>query len=552
MTTRAIKAAKNAYARVNGVAPQSGSTEEQRMLRALETVWKFEEPYEGESEDGVKVRLSMDSPINGEPAELATYFRNLRPEVFKGDSIWDIIFIMQNELERKEMSDKLEKIGIDETSINESQEEKEDRMKEASEVNNLEISSDKELSNIKKEDTKMGETVLDRESMDELEKKGVDYLFGGQDVGNLSQPQDNRAADAVNTAQPESSTTVDALHAAQVLVNQKKEERRSASYKSRIDKIILAKPNAIEVYVDGASAKGVCSNPEAALTKFRDATGCVEDSKTGIVSFTRLPEGEEHIEAAREMLAALKEALADPEKEFQAYISKSAGTVKGYRYTDEHNISHIMKPQKLLEHLIDNTAGFMYINETDQTQVKLKKFDTNRIKPTQKTGPKKNENTSKNSYSGIVALKVINRQTAIEKNSEFFKEIDPDTILDTVSNGKSELCVKYKAQPKEGEQKVVVRTYRIPLKVRQYMLGVRDPELEAEFGSANSNTLVDPNVPQTLEAMEKTIGEVLAALAQKGDSQIQLESLKELNNVVAKKDEVKAEEVAKDMADVVM
>lgn len=552
MTTRAIKAAKNAYAKVNGVAPQNGSTEEQRMLRALETVWKSEEPYEGESEEGIKTRLSMDSPINGEPGELATYFRNLRPEFFKGDSIWDIIFIMQNELEKKEIPDKLEKVSIDETSVSESQKEKEDRMKEASEVNNLELSSDKKLFNIKKEDTKMGETVLDREAINELEERGAEYLFGEQGVGNLSQPLDNKSTDSLNTAQPESSVTIDALHAAQELVNKKKEERRSASYKSRIDKIILAKPSATEVYVDGAEAKGVCSNPEAALKKFREVTGCVENSETGTVSFTRLPEGEEHIEAAREMLAALKEALADPEKEFPAYISKSAGTVKGYRYTDEHNISHIMKPQKLLEHLIDNTAGFVYINETDQTQVKLKKFDTSKSLSSKKTSVKKDNFTSKNLYSGIVALKVINRQTAIEKNSEFFKEIDPDTILDTVSNGKSDFCVKYKAQPKEGEQKVVVRTYRIPLKVKQYMLGVRDPELEAEFGSANSNTLVDPNVPQTVTAMEEVIGEVLAALAQKGDAQIQLESLKELNTATAKKDEVKAKEAAVDMANIVI
>lgn len=534
MNTKAIKAAKNAYARVNGVAPQSGSKEEQRMLQALETVWKYEEPYVGETEEGVLTRLSMDSPTNGEPGELASYFRELRPSEFRGSSIWDIIFMMQNELEKQQCPDGLEKTNIHKTSINENPEEKEiGRMDENSVFNDAEFSSDKKSNNLE-EAIKMEQTVLDRENAD-LEKKGYDFLFG------------DGSSKESKTAQPEENNTINSLNAAQKVIEESRQQREIVSRRTRIDKLILARPNAAEVYVDGEEAQGICSDPERALRKFKEITGCSEDVNTGTVKFSNVQETEVEINAAKEVYTALKEAIVDPEKQFKAYISKASGTLKGFRYTDLQNVRRIMKPDKFLEYLLDNSAGFIFIDETAQTQVALRRLNKNKEKSTKpSTGVKKTQDEpKKNWYSGIVSLKIYNRQAAIEDNSEYFKEIDREKVIDTESNGKSELSVRYKAKGKDNQQ--VIRTWRIPLKVRQYALVIKDAELENEFGTSRDNVIYSFDSPEKLKTLQGILSEAITKAA---ELNIALDSTSKVKHEVARQEEMKADTVAEDMADV--
>lgn len=452
-----MKLNESAFCKVFGVTEDQLNIErcQQILNNALLDVGYREEPYEGESERDAARRLAMDGPANGEVHELAQYFKELYPNDFKDATTWEVIFEIY-----KRMNGISELLDLSDTQNN----------------NNF-ISG-----GISTMNTNGNATLQDLERLE----------------------QEELGTDVQGSVAPTAETNAETQKAANDMINDQIQERIKKSKTAVVTNIVLAKPDAEKILVEGQSAKGVVSNPQAAFDKFCEVLDVHESE--GEVVFNNVAPGQ--YDAAMTMYNELKAAIADPSKEFDVNVSKATPSIKGYRYAESSNATgEFVKANKMLNILMTETAGGVYFPDKSM-QLRYRKAAK------KKNGGKKGAGTASNdnAFSGIVSTAIVGKAEAIAQFGVYHKEIT--TTVKEKTGFKSVLKVKFIKDRNAADNTVKYGTYRIPLKANAYELQVVNKDLEQVFGDGSTGIKTVAPVDFTaIEAITSDLSQILAAAA---------------------------------------
>lgn len=443
---------EDAYCKVFGIndAEVLKQPEHQKVLAtALTDVAYKETQFEGESERDMAKRLAMDGPAEGEVFGIAEYLKNLYPTEFKDKTSWEVLFEMYK------------------------------RMNGVSETLNL---SDTKIINIG------GTGNMGTNALDELAK------LEEQELG----------ADVKGVTAPTAEANVAGVKVATDLITKQMEARKQLSKSATVSEIVLAKPTAEKILVQGTSSVGTIADVQKVFNNFCEKLGVVESN--GEVTFSKVAPGQH--DNAMTMYNELKAAIADPAKTFQVYISKATPSVVGYKFAESAGSEgKYEKSQELLNTLMTKSAGGFFFPD--------KAYQVRYNKATRKTNGKKGAGTgsNKNNYAGLVSLTIVDKKNAIEKYGVFHKEIT--AAVDNVSGFKSDLSVKYVKEAQSENNSAKYATFRIPLTAQAYVLQVTDEKKRDAFGTgerAVGRTVTAINF-DNVDDITKDLSQILAAAA---------------------------------------
>ncbi len=469
------EAIEMAYASVNAVRKEDIKKEEHQKIisSALSDVWSYSGLFEKETEDLRETRLGLDGPENGEAGELSGHFIKLYPEL-KKLSAWEVIFTMYNKLKG---------------------------------LNSLytEISNKKE--NQEGERNMVGTQVIP--DLEELSKKiedeGVDKF-----INNNS-----------NVAETDDESTKAQKEASKENIEHTKDNRIAFSTNAKIEKVVVAPPSAVDVCVGGMEAKGVLFDPQKAMETFIKKTGLIEN-EDGKISFTKVPNSPIDREAALKMYQEIKQAIADPTKEFEIHFSKSLGTVKGFIWLD--NTKDAAPSPKTSNEMktimLGYSCGFLNFSGKD-VQIHTKKVNRKNKGSAEKgSGTNKTEEKIERNKNreGVVTISFTDRATAFDKYGIYHKDIVKGE--EEIRGGlKTEMSCVYLRDPKNGETESKRSIFRLPLKVKQYKLEVRDNDL-LYFGTGEGINkkleMIDVHNEQALKKQLNELAELAALAASQG------------------------------------
>lgn len=467
---------ETAYANVNTIKKEELKNKEHQkvMSSALTDLWSYKGFFPNENKQLQDARFSMESPEHGEAGELSEHFKQLYKDL-EGLNPWEIIFTMYNKMK---------------------------------DLISVETDTDKESSdklNKEKEKNMTGTEKLS--DLDELEKEmnsqGVDSLLNTKSnvrEENTEATKEQKAASVRNMAD---------TRAARVTVSQN----------AVIDKVVIARPPAVNVCVSGMNAKGVLSNPDKALEDFRRKTGLSEDDN-GAPIFKNIPNTDVAIEAATQMYNAIKAAQVDPTKEFEVHFSKSLGAVKGFLWSQENTITPVTD-NEMKEILITKACGFLTFPDKN-LQVQVKKANArNRTAAEKGIGTDKREEQKgrKDSLSGIVTIGFTDRAAVFKDYRLYHKDII-ENEKEIRGGLKTEMSCVYWKDKVDGEADRKQGTFRLPLKVEQYKLAVTNPDLlyfgTGEGGVGAKLAPIDVSNAEAISAKLKDLAEIAALAAEAG------------------------------------
>ena len=284
-----------------------------------------------------------------------------------------------------------------------------------------------------------------------------------------------------------------------------------------VTNLIYLKEGPAKVYKQEADGKvyGKVKDPEAQLKKFKEATGYVVD-ETGKVQFKALMVGDgAAYNAAMDIIAQLEEAVKNPDKLFEAYVSKSKPALKGVKLKKGATQEPVvLNKEECITEVLDHSVGKVFlVGNAAQLEVKA--------------------TSSRNKSKGGVATTTATKKGALQLRlnasdasatagmAMYIRTVD-DSKFEYKKGGRSALCVKYNKgtfgqdgqwiaeKKKDDASKLKVMTYRIPLEVPQYEL-VDDTELIVKFPIRTSGEMMNLT---TKEGQEKLAQEFKTLLGE--------------------------------------
>ena len=445
------KIAELAYCNVNGItkAEVKNAEHQQIISTALTDVWTYEGLYEGENDALRDKRLDLESPASGNVTDLAQHFKELYPDELSGQVGWAVIFIMYNKLKGSKLGQEASEPKVEEEVVS---------------TQSDEGSSENKTNKLKEATTMANVTEQNLSSLEQLD----------QDL------QTNNESDVnVGTNLPASGDMKAAYAVAQQKYQDEQKERLAFTKNSKVTEFVLAKPAAVKIAVDGENAKGIIGDVDKVFADFCKKAG-VEYDAAGNPSFTNVTP--DSFDAARAMYDALKAAKEDPGKEFDVYFSKSNGTIKGYKFVDDKGgAGTYIKVQDMIDIIINKAFGII---TTPVKGVQLQICKARRQSTNGKKGKGTQKAKDKQGYAGIASIRVSEKKAALEQMGSFWKEID-EKNTDMLPGMKSDMSIRYYRDVTEGDDEKKVGTWRIPLKVKQYKLEIKDKAKE-ELGTGVS------------------------------------------------------------------
>lgn len=474
-----------AYMQVNNVPKGELKKQEHQDIigKALTQVWSYEGKFPGENDILQERRLELDSPRDGQVSELAEHFKELYPQEFRGEASWRIIFVMYNRMKALEQDEDIEVSGnltIDDNSTDGD-----------SDIPNNNISNEEETKEMAKFETPA--SLQNEQSLEALTASINSKAVGG-DIDTASSPV------AVNAA---------TIQSVRDSLKDDKDRRLHTTKTTVVEKVVKSGPKAVERAVSGEEAKGTISNPEAALQKFNEKFGTEVDPATGVVTFKNvIPGGHDD---AMKMYTELVAAKADPEKQFQAYISKSEGSIKGVKIVNEKGEPVYKTIKELVTFIATEAMGIL---NTPDSAVQLQLQKARKTTSRKSTGAGLDKKKPEG-LSGIATVRFTDRKKAMEVMAENHKELDRNDVQER-SGFKTELCAKYIRRKSTEDGEDTTMTYRAPLLVSQYGLVVTSDELKEVFGdgSRGIGNVVTPIDITDEDSLTKMLAEITTVVAE--------------------------------------
>lgn len=493
-----VNAEAQAYAKVNGISVDEVLNSEyhkNRCKSAIQDVAYRQALYPGESKSHSMYRIGMQTPEAGMPEEIASYFKRELPDENLGTlSPFEIIFTMQKRYFPQEVQDTEEEVTVAATDINEH------RMNEES-------TSSSDKNNILKEDSKMESTsnfeATQQKEMEEMNQiaSGASAVLGDEVPKTLPEPADNQAN----------------MQASKKVFANEKAMRAANTANWVITGIILGKRPPADIIVgekaegsDDLKAFGTIKNPKNVLSKITKYIGSIEGMEKVPPAFKA---------DAKAVYDAVSEAVNDPSKQFKVFVGKGGQDIKGVFIKKGSDSAEPVKKAQLMLDMVNSTLGRV-TTSVSGVEFQLKSVTPKATSTAQSKGSGSNKHSKKNTdnpLKGIAQVRVSGDKSDREGIISYYKDIDRTKTKD-VENGRSELCFKYYAVDNQGNIKKndkgesVVRTYRIPLVVKQYSQ-VADTALVNVWPESNSRGLaiVAATTEEDRVALEKEVQSILAS-----------------------------------------
>ena len=343
----------------------------------------------------------------------------------------------------------------------------------------------------------------------EKENKDMEQTMSMEQIENLA----NGGETDINTqaSLPSGGASQSALTASHNVFNEKREDRMNVTLNTVVEKMVISQPSAVKRAVGGEKAMGVVKDPAVNFGKFKEATGC-DDSK-GEPVFSNIPVSE--TAAALEIYNIYKAAIADATTPVEPNFGKSTGTIRGYKIQKAGEQTGVYLRTDDVVKFIAESAYFVLNGAVEGVQLQLKESRSKMATGSEGAGAKKSKKNKTNPYAGVTSLGVVQRETAIEKMSEYWKEMDTTTHKPT-PGFKSKVSCKYfrgVADPTTGKR--ATTAYKIPLLVDAYECSVVDEGKKIGLGDGsrsvgNSTEFINVNDKTAFESLEASIAEAFA------------------------------------------
>lgn len=325
-------------------------------------------------------------------------------------------------------------------------------------------------------------------------------------LNKLKQLEEQEMGNDVATSKPATETSVLGMKTATNIVKDGFAKREDYSKHAVATKVVLVKPEAGKILVEGQASVGTIINIQKQFETFCEKFGVIESN--GDVTFEKAAPG--NTENAKKLYNMFKEAMADATKTFPVYVSTASPAIKGYMVAESEGKAGVPKlAAEALDEIMNKAAGF--ISFPDKSIQLRYRQATRRSNGNGNKG--KGTATKKNVYSGIVSLAITNKATAVEKYSEFYKTVT--TEVEKSTRFKSAESAKYiKEEATEGN-KAKTATFRIQLETNVYKLAVTNSVLKDAWGESTgaAGRTVEPINIKDIEKITSDLSSILAQAA---------------------------------------
>lgn len=467
----------NHYCAVNMITDkaEAAKPEHQKVINgALMDVWSYQGLFKGETEELKAKRLALSSPKEGSVTELAQYFKGLpgTPYEFATPS-WFVIFTQYNQMNELK--------GDSASSVETTSESRHVDSSDRGTQRRTELpdnSSDK--NNSTEGEKEMAESVSSNATMDQLMAVEQRANEGYAEVAAKTD------STGVETKPVQSSAAMKAAsEAAMAHLEKEKAERMAFSKGATVVKIVWPKQPTVKILVDGEAAQGTIANPDAVYKTFEEKFDPAK-GEDGVITFKGAKPGMENQQRAMELYNAIQAARNEPNKKFDAYVTKNLGTPKGAIIALPNGTEEPYTRKSITQLLLDKSAGFIKAANPN-IEIRVAKAQQKRQKPTgAKTVGNVREEKKKSSdvFRGVLTLQFVGVKEAYEKIAVFHREMTSDK-----ENGKgikSNLSASYVRAAKTSSGDPQYGTWRIPLVTEQYKLTVKDAKLQQVFGDGTT------------------------------------------------------------------
>lgn len=463
----------NQYCAVNMITDKSevNKSEHQKIINgALMDVWSYQGLFKGETEETKAKRLALSSPKEGSVTELAQHFKGLPGTAYEfATPSWFVIFTQFNQM-------------------NESKEGSASSVETTSESLHVD-SSDRGTQRITESSVDSSDKNNSTEGEKEMAENSatIQQLMEAEERANAGYAEVAAKTEGtgVETKPVQSSAAMKAAsEAAMAHLEKERAERLAFSKSAVVKKIVWAKQPAEKILVEGEKAQGTIANPDAVYKTFEEKFDPAKGDN-GEITFKGAKPGMENQQRAMDLYNAIQAAKADPNKKFEAYVTKNLGTPKGAIISLPNGTEEVYSRKSITQLLLDKSAGFVKASDPN-IEIRVSKAQPKRQKPTgaKTVGNVREEKKSNDVFRGVLTLQFVNVKEAYETMAVFHREMTGET-----ENGKgikSKLSASYTRAAKTTSGDPQYGTWRIPLVTQQYKLTVKDSKLQQVFGDGTT------------------------------------------------------------------